>query len=206
MKIDLFLKMLNKFELGKIITWNGTCNYKVYLDDLRRGLNCYIEDLNNILAIIIFGSSVYEFPKYIEKEIKYKKYGFFKGGFFGKETIKIEKEENYVKPNDLDILIITKDKFFNNTKIKNYRTTEYSDGYGIYQSRISMNIDFKNVSIEELKNGIKNKDSVILNALKKGVLLVKKESFDLDKFKIKNISNRKVVFEDDNSILNIEIN
>jgi hypothetical protein len=183
--IKNFLYALDNFNIKKLECPNG--RYKIRLKKFKKALKCYIRNFEDILAIIVFGSSVYEYPKFLKIEKK-------KKSFFGKEKIKILEKENKIQPNDCDILIITKNKYFNCEKITDYKNVLWNDGYFYFKSKRYMNIDIKNASDEEVIEQIKKGNTMIINSLSKGVLICKKEGFDLNKYEIKNISKRKVNF------------
>lgn len=191
MNIKKFKHYLDHFNLGEI---TFPTDITIKLKNLYKGLNAYVDNFYDIEAIIIFGSSV-KFPGYNITERKVKRH------FWTNELI-TKKEKEKIEPNDVDFLIITKKPYFEGKYIK-AEIERYSDGSCYWTSIVSGKIDLINRSISQIKEGIKNNDTISISALEKGVILV--DNGILNQFKVVNKNKYKVYIEDDDLQFDIKI-
>jgi hypothetical protein len=176
-------QLLNKYENLNFKEIRLNAMYRgqrciINMERFIRALKGYIDDVDDIQAIIIFGSAVH-YPGY-EVEYYYKKKYIFFGDAVKKKRIK------YKDVGDVDFLIITNKKYFDITYIKT-KTNEYWDGSCVTSKLVSCGIDLMNRSISQVKDGINNGDSIALSAIRNGVVLC--DNGILKEFGIKNESN-----------------
>lgn len=158
-------------------------------------LKYYVMDLKKIDAIIIFGSAIKE-NNYEIVNKKRRKYIFFG------EEIRYKKRV-LIYPGDIDFLIVTKNRMFNEKHIESDYEME-SDGSCVYTSLVSSGIDLINRSLNDLKNEVSLFDNdTICETAYDGVILCCKSSFPL-KNKIKN-NNIQIKYDDSNLNFNIDI-
>jgi hypothetical protein len=195
--INKMIKLNNFFDFYKHLEpkWLYLPNVKANLKKLYQGIFAYIKDFDDIQAIIIFGSAI-RYPKII----KYTRKKYF---LFG-EPVEIEKEIPY-EPRDVDVLIITDKPYFDKKYIEP-KVEEWTNGSSCWEELVYAGYDIMNRSISQIKEGLKKYDTISMNALREGVVLTKRENFNINQFDIQNQSKRNVTIEDNNLKLNIIIN
>ena len=189
-EIKKFLDYKNKFELK----WLRLPNVKGSLEKFFNIIYAYIEDVNDIKAIIIFGSAIRK-----SKIISYQRKRFF---IFGEE-ITIKKEIPY-DPKDVDVLVITGKAYFDKKYILP-RIDEGWDGSKCVSCFVHAGYDFMNRSVDQIEAGLKAYDTIAMNALREGVILAKADNFDIDQFGIINQNNMEIDIQDSNLKLSLAI-
>lgn len=198
MGIKDFFKYGENFRLGNIQfpVLSETGEWLILeIGKLFRAIIGYAKEIDNIGCIIVFGSSV------SEKVYKIKTKQVRKYLFFGKYIEK--KEREYIKANDVDMLVITKKPMFDRKYI-DPNIEEYSDGSCPITSLVCGGIDLINRSFDQVKEGLANGDTISVDALERGVILA--SEFDVEKvFGMINKNLRRAFFYDDGLTLNIQI-
>ena len=174
-------------------TWYSGSSFFIHLADLYKlvsgwKINHTLVPLNDIIAIIAFGSAV-RYPG-IEK-VSHVRSKYF---FFG-PTVTITRERK-IQPRDADFLVITEQNLMREEVLEPISEKTYDAGTWLKRGGIHL----VNRGVNQLLNGIQANDTISSSALREGVSVFLNEHWQnlLDRAGILTTTPRKV-FWDENS-------